>query len=43
MFQATSLMVHLITGTKVALIHMAKRGGGTIVNTASFYGVYPEA
>ncbi|CDH52607.1 short-chain dehydrogenase reductase sdr [Lichtheimia corymbifera JMRC:FSU:9682] len=33
----------VMKGTKVALIHMAKRGGGTIVNTASFYGVYPEA
>lgn len=33
----------IIKGTKVALIHMAKRGGGTIVNTSSFYGIYPEA
>ncbi|KAI7882020.1 NAD(P)-binding protein [Lichtheimia hyalospora FSU 10163] len=33
----------VMKGTKVALIHMAKRGGGTIVNTASFYGIYPDA
>ncbi|KAJ8663293.1 hypothetical protein O0I10_000532 [Lichtheimia ornata] len=33
----------VMKGTKIALVHMAKRGGGTIVNTASFYGIYPEA
>ncbi|ORZ01140.1 hypothetical protein BCR43DRAFT_486444 [Syncephalastrum racemosum] len=31
-------LMGVIKGTKVAIRHMAKRGGGTIVNTASFYG-----
>lgn len=39
----------VIKGTKVAVLHMAKRGGGVIVNTASVASfltspyVYPEA
>lgn len=30
----------VIKGTKVALLHMAKRGGGSIVLTASTNGFY---
>lgn len=29
----------VIKGTKVATLHMAKRGGGVIVNTASVAGL----
>ncbi|KAI8097968.1 uncharacterized protein B0P05DRAFT_98294 [Gilbertella persicaria] len=32
--------ISIIKGTKVALLHMAKRGGGVIVNTASVAGFY---
>ncbi|KAI8375237.1 hypothetical protein BD560DRAFT_393135 [Blakeslea trispora] len=42
--EAKLLSVNLfgvIKGTKVAMLHMAKRGGGTIVHTASFAGIYP--
>lgn len=28
----------VVKGTKVAMLHMAKRGGGVIVNTASVAG-----
>lgn len=28
----------VVKGTKVAMLHMAKRGGGAIVNTASVAG-----
>lgn len=31
----------VIKGTKVALLHMAARGGGVIVNTASLLGLDP--
>ncbi|OBZ85389.1 15-hydroxyprostaglandin dehydrogenase [NAD(+)] [Choanephora cucurbitarum] len=34
-------LMGVIRGTKVALMHMAKRGGGTIVHTASIAGIYP--
>lgn len=30
----------VIKGTKVALLHMAKRGGGSIVNLASVAGLF---
>ena len=29
----------VIKGTKVAMLHMAKRGGGVIINTASVAGL----
>ncbi|KAI9262247.1 hypothetical protein BDA99DRAFT_510669 [Phascolomyces articulosus] len=31
--------ISVIKGTKIAILHMAKRGGGVIVNTASMLGV----
>lgn len=30
----------VIKGTKVAMLHMAKRGGGVIINTASIAGMF---
>jgi 15-hydroxyprostaglandin dehydrogenase (NAD) len=33
----------VIKGTKVAVLHMARRGGGVIVSTASMAGIYSTA